>query len=252
MLEKENKKRPSATEKTSSSIMRITGYWSILLWIFCECVHAKVVSLGPVQLFRRKHSFSWEASVDLKTGIASSKEYSSRSLQGQKEFPVKKIFRSYTTWLCRFPVTFGIFRSVRTEQGVCLQDRIFGCNLLTFGHAKSRLLSIALHEGAVQNSYAVELPIIGGLLSIQAPKAALMFTFSSIHGQDGQTSSITTRISGYRPALIGQSPVSRIRSVLYFSTQSLIHAAVMWRFHRYCWSNRQKTGSFHHPVTEPA
>lgn len=220
--------------------MRITTYFTILFWILFECIHAKTISLGPVQLFRRKQAFTWEASIDRKTGIASSKESSSRCLREEKEFPVKKIFHSYPTWLCKFPVTLGILRSVRNGRGVCIQDRIFSRNLLIFGHAKSRLISISLHEGAVQNTYAIELPIIGGLLSIPAPRAALVFTLNTIHGQEDRTSSIMTRISGYRPTLVGQPPVSRIRSALYFSTQSVIHAGVMWRFHRYCWSNRRK------------
>lgn len=219
----------------------VVVFWIILL---CDCVSAnKVTSIGPVQLSWRKHSFSWEANVDRKTGIASSKEYSSKPLQQEKEFPVKKIFHSYTTWLCRFPVTFSILRSIQTKQGVCIQDRLFGQNLLIFGHAKSRLISITLHEGAMQNSYSTELPITGGLLASHTSKSALQFTFSTIHGEKGQTSSITTRLFGYRPTLIGQPPISMIRSAFYLSTQSLIHAGVMWRFHRYCWSQQRKNAT---------
>ncbi|GAX29125.1 hypothetical protein FisN_7Hh277 [Fistulifera solaris] len=211
-----------------------------LLWILCyNCSYAKTVSLGPVQLFRRKHGFKWEASIDRKAGIASSMEVSSRCLRDKKEFPVKQIFHSYPTWLCRFPVSLGLLRSVRTDSGICIQDRIFGRDLLIFGPAKSRLVSIALHEGTVQNTYSMELPIMGGLFAIPAPRAALLFTLSTIHGKDSRNSEIVTRISGYRPALIGQPPVSGVRSALYFSTQSLVHAGVMWRFHGYCWSKRR-------------
>lgn len=230
-------------------IMKFAVLCHLLFWIVVfesESIHAKILSLGPVQLLRRKHSFSWEASVDRATGIASSKETSSRRLrEEEKEFPAKKIFHSYPKWLCRFPVSFGMLRSVRTSRGDCrIQDRIFGRDLLIFGPAKSRLLSIEFHEGVVHNTYAIELPITGGLLSIPAPRAALIFTLFTTHGQEGsRTSSIVTRISGYRPLLIGKPTptVSSIRSVFYLSTQSLIHAGVMWRFHRYCWSNRRRT-----------
>ncbi|GAX16551.1 hypothetical protein FisN_7Lh277 [Fistulifera solaris] len=166
-------------------------------------------------------------------------EVSSRRLRDEKEFPVKQIFHSYPTWLSRFPVSFGLLRSIRTDSGVYIQDRIFGRNLLIFGPAKTRLVSIALHEGAVRNTYSMKLPITGGLLSIPAPRAALLFTLHTVHGKESRRSEIVTRISGYRPALIGQPPVSGVRSAMYFSTQSLIHAGVMWRFHGYCWSKRR-------------
>ncbi len=222
------------------STMRLGILVCWLLWIFCyDCSYAKTVSFGPVQLFRRKHGFKWEASVDREAGIASSMEVSSRRLRDEKEFPVKQIFHSYPMWLCRFPVSLGLLRSVRKDGGVCVQDRIFRRDLLIFGPAKSRLVSIVLHEGAVQNTYSMELPITGGLLSIQAPRAALLFTLNSIHGKETRTSEIVTRISGYRPSLIGQPPVSNIRTALYFSSQSLIHAGIMWRFHGYCWSKRR-------------
>lgn len=225
--------------------MRITALCNLLFWILlfldCQCIHAKIISLGPVQLFRRNDSFTWEASVDRTTGIASSKETSFKSLRDEKEFPAKRIFHLYPTWLCRFPVSFGLLRSVQTSRGgVCIRDRFFGRDLLIFGPAKSRLVSVAFQEGIVHNTYAIEWPITGGLLSIPAPRAALVFCLFTTHGQNGRTSSIVTRVSGYRPALTGQPPVSRIRSAVYVSTQSLIHAGVMWRFHRYCWSNRRR------------
>ena len=228
--------------------MRTVTLYNLLFWILvffdcCQCIYARTISLGPVQLFRRKYSFSWEAKVDRTTGIASSKETSSKCLLDEKEFPARRIFHSYPTWLCRFPVSFGLLRSVRTNRGgVCIQDRLLGRDLLIFGPAKSRLVSIAFQEGVVHNTYAIEWPITGGLLSIPAPRAALVFAVFTTHGHNNdRTSSIVTRISGYRPTLTGDElPVSRVRSALYVSTQSLIHASVMWRFHRYCWSNRRR------------
>jgi len=37
--------------------------------------------------------------------------------------------------------------------------------------------------------------------------------------------------NGYYPAIAGPAPVNPIRKAAYLSSQSLIHAYVMWRFH---------------------
>jgi hypothetical protein len=82
--------------------------------------------------------------------------------------------------------------------------------------------------------------------------------------------SIQTRVISYRPAMVGRGLVAGrrrrrrhddvahtaapvppstatktnwIRSQLYLHTQSVVHAYVMWRFHRYCWKQSASPSS---------
>jgi len=47
------------------------------------------------------------------------------------------------------------------------------------------------------------------------------------------TTGLKTQIVGYNPAIVGDAPVNPIRKVVYLSSQRLVHAYVMYRFHAY-------------------
>jgi len=102
----------------------------------------------------------------------------------------------------------------------------------------------------------VTLPITGGLLSLSPPRgggAAIMFLLKkstrlpsseeekTTKGDDSvivrkpdSVCSLTSALVGYRPWLAGSKlPVPLYRKCLYLGTQSVIHACVMWRFHRH-------------------
>lgn len=260
----------------------------LLLWVlsphfyYCQCLTipnlalqvaaatpAPYFSLGPIRLWPGKHAFSWEASVDSSTGIATSREVSivpprsflQRQFQntpateiGEREVWTQIVQRlqGYPQWLVRGAVTFGLFRAVpgyNNNNSYSLQDRFLGINFLTFGPPQSQRFSmfktvpIQDYNGATRMMPArvgdciITLPIQGGLLALQKPnrrdKACLRFTLQ--HNAGSQETKLITEIRGYSPMLVGRKePVPFYRKWGYLSTQSLIHANAMWRFHRYC------------------
>lgn len=226
--------------------------------------------LGPVRLWPKKGAYAWQAAVDREAGIATSKESANtptrsrlyKSLNCTDDGDLlpyaQKLFSPYPTWLVSFPVTFGLLKAVPNDSGGFeIRDRIFGANWLTFGQTQGQRVSFKSNtvNGPTQTSQCtVSLPITGGLLALVPPekpnsrnRGAVLFTLtkrketgSSSSSSDSDHSpqtvcSITTAVAGYRPFLVGSAPCNVLRQGLYFGTQSLVHASVMWRFHRRCW-----------------
>jgi len=54
------------------------------------------------------------------------------------------------------------------------------------------------------------------------------------------TTGLKTQIIGYTPAIVGDAPVNPIRKVVYLSSQRLVHAYVMYRFHAYASSEMRR------------
>mmetsp|Transcript_19215 Transcript_19215/g.38961 ORF Transcript_19215/g.38961 Transcript_19215/m.38961 type:complete len:232 (-) Transcript_19215:38-733(-) len=182
---------------------------------------------------------------------------------------VENSFKSYPRWLAGLAVTFGVLRarpindaskateiriieggdidSDREAAGVVICDAVFGLNLLTFGRAIS---STAL--GKKKSCVTVDLPVMGGLLTLAPPGlkkrdgngsakclGCVRFMLSQQREVDEQGTLgdlvIETKVAGaYRPAIAGGPPVSTLRKRAYLSTQSVVHAYVMWRFHGWC------------------
>jgi hypothetical protein len=224
--------------------------------------------LGPVRLWPAKGAYTWEAALDRESGIATAKEtravptgsrlYKSlnTTADGDMLRYVDNLFAPYPTWLARFPVTMGLIRAIPDKKGGFeIRDRLFGVNLLTFGRTQGQRFSFQTKssKGSIQTSQCtLALPITGGLLAMSSPskpnggkRGAVLFTLTKSReigaaadlDQPPETvCSISTTIGGYRPSLAGSAPVSSIRKWAYLSTQSIVHASVMWRFHRRCWS----------------
>ncbi len=153
-------------------------------------------------------------------------------------------------------------------------DFLFGINLLTFGQPTTVTYRSRKKNEKIEGSYSIEnevvtdLPVIGGLLSCRnggrkdgkisctgsgSPHSSyglLRFKFTQtceiLPYEDGnpqasqeliETLRLETRVIDYKPALAGFPPVGRMRKSFYSSTQRLLHAYVMWRFHNHCYVN---------------
>jgi hypothetical protein len=216
-------------------------------------------------------AFSWTASLNETTGIASSKETSSLNLKYSSNNGIRdsdlahlteQMFSSYLSWLVRPAITFGALRqgSVVDENGAddetAIQLRCLkGVNLLSFGRPHS--LRTFQHQRFV--SVTTNLPITGGWFAVIVPADCRLHRFPfqkkvasgggalrlSLLCKRQKTSynkrttldhddiQIQTELVGYRPRLASGHPVRTLRKHLYLSTQSIIHAYVMWRFHRH-------------------
>jgi hypothetical protein len=241
--------------------------WISLCLQLCFCSSKNVAAsfhLGPIRLRPGRHSFVWQASVDT-TGIATSKEQmlasptSSLVKHFQRGTDLKMEERDvwsevvdrlekYPEWLVRGAVTFGLFHIVRVEErGYSLQDRFFGVNFLTFGWAESQRFSmlkpvpnpdIGEEDKKRVGDCTVVLPIRGGLLALCKPSrngdmGCLKFTLR--HNEALKETELVTEIQGYNPFLVGpKEPPPLYRRFMYLSVQSMVHAYVMWRFHRHC------------------
>lgn len=207
---------------------------------------------SPQQLPQiKRKSFLWRASLERGTGVASSFEQSIFSIICDDEHitppkdEVKKfareIFSNYPQFLQRPSLTLGLCRTVKSSESTChLRSSILPVDALIFG--KPRVVSAKpsfICEGG-EILCCVEIPIVGGLLANLSTKTAdngcLRFTWTQINNQNRQQAAriiLTTEIAGnYRPALAGsQTPIPPWRSAMYCSTQRMLHAYVMWRFH---------------------
>lgn len=196
-------------------------------------------------------NFRWTASICRSSGIATSREtsivpassnlhrtfHSSRS----REALVKDTFQRYPSWLAGWRVTFGCLRAdlvrnkSREEQEIAIKDALFGVTLLSFGQGKPSKRHQRRH---CQIEYNYMLPIVGGFMTMTSPEdscGALSFSLISTCRDDNESFVLETSVSGYRPKFAGPAPVSRLRAGIYRSTQSMVHAYVMWRFHHYCY-----------------
>lgn len=159
-------------------------------------------------------SYCWRARVDRTKGLAYSVETS--QIKGMNENKrtqlVDKLFASYPVWLCRPSVSFGLLRCVEIKNG--WEIRFLRHCALRLGKTGSRNRS--LHQ----------FTIAGGFLTARESGHL------SFHAhEDGY---LETHVDRYCPQLCGEAPVPLFRAAFYRSTQSILHAYVMWRFHRYC------------------
>lgn len=149
--------------------------------------------------------------------------------------------------------------------GMSINDSLFGLNLLCFGIPRSTVTTAKTNGGNRRRSIQVDFPVIGGLLDgKRQAQAATSTNDISEHGrirfvveqeevkiQDIEKAQQSQKIwsnlriessisDGYCPAISGGAPVNAIRKVAYLSSQSLVHAYVMWRFHGKVWAGTQK------------
>jgi hypothetical protein len=245
----------------------------VLIAIIFNCLDVRSVltaaknDLGPVRIWPKKGAYTWEATVDRESGIATAKETGTiptrsrlyRSLNSTSDRDLlrftENLFSPYPTWLVRFPVTLGLLKATPDKKGGFeIRDRLFGVNLISFGRTQGQRFSFQTNtnRGPQKTSQCtLALPITGGLLTLPDPskpnggnRGSLLFTLTKSR-ETGATAdsdeppetvcSISTTIGGYRPSLAGSAPVHVFRKWTYLSTQSIIHANVMWRFHRRCW-----------------
>jgi hypothetical protein len=243
-----------------------------LIVIIFNCLDGRRVltaaksDLGPVRIWPKKGAYSWEASVDRESGIATSKETGTiptgsrlyRSLNSTSDRDLlrftENLFSPYPTWLVQFPVTLGLLKATPDKKGGFeIRDRLFGVNLISFGRTQGQRFSFqtSTNRGPTKTSQCtLALPITGGLLTLPDPskpnggnRGSLLFTLTKSR-EVGATDdsdepsktvcSITTTIGGYRPSIAGSAPVNVFRKWTYLSTQSIVHANVMWRYRRRC------------------
>jgi hypothetical protein len=208
---------------------------SCLLCLVLSTLLLHQVSSTQITSIRKK--FNWKSNIDYRTGLASSMEQSSVFVS--KNVRIQRISRDMvTTWpdfICKGSVTLGLFEVKRDQRllGTSIRPRFVPINLLSFGMVR-RLI-----QGP--KCFHWEIPIRGGLLALPTDKDNKVFgklTFSVAKEQSNYR--LTTQIVGYRPWLAGTRP-SIVRQRLYLSTQSVLHAYIMWRFHR-TWQTELQVG----------
>ena len=164
-------------------------------------------------------NYRWTASIERSTGIATSREVSKAP---HPLTQVQKTFASYPEWIAKPRVTFGILTAKQKGDGsTAMQVRLCRLEVLIFG------------KHTCKGKNTIILPITGGLLARPnecKEYGSLVFSLRDEH-------IVETGIDhGYRPSIAGRPPVSNLRAWTYRSTQSLMHAYVMWRFHNYCYT----------------
>lgn len=211
--------------------------------------------IGPICLFKGRNktdknpSFSWQASLDAVTGLARAKETSKAAFKTTGSFreATRKLRHvsynlaaSYPNWLVSGSVTLGLLRAVSNPNDIStvLKPRLIDLNLLSFGDLRIKR--------ATATGCEFELPITGGVLSLppkrkQQDRGCLNFEVITTDSMtdDGNTAiscHLRTTIAGnYCPWVAGDPPVPFVRKWTYLSSQSLVHAYVMWRYHK-AWS----------------
>lgn len=223
--------------------------------------------LGPVCIWPKKGAYAWEAAVDRESGIATAKEtgtvptssrlYKSLNSTSDRDLLrfTENLFSPYPTWLVRFPVTLGVLKATPDKKGGFeIRDRLFGVNIISFGKTRGQRFSFQTNtnRGHTKSSQCtLSLPITGGLLTLSDPskknggnRGSLLFTLTKsrevgaaadLDEPHETVCSITTTIAGFRPSIAGSAPVNILRKWTYLSTQSIVHANVMWRFRRRCY-----------------
>mmetsp|Transcript_5022 Transcript_5022/g.14638 ORF Transcript_5022/g.14638 Transcript_5022/m.14638 type:complete len:240 (-) Transcript_5022:69-788(-) len=191
--------------------------------------------------------FRWKAELNSKNDRATSRETSQFHLRKSNILATQdsrqklcqlyeRMVTNYPTWLCKKNMTFGLFRPsiVKDDDATNLQLKLGRINMLTFGVPK---LSAAPDGGI--SSCAIQIPVEGGLLSLPPDaenndQGRLEFSLDAIPAEDDSILvKLTTKIDGnYRPSIGGSPPVPIYRKAMYRFTQSVVHAYVMWRFHR--------------------
>jgi hypothetical protein len=162
-------------------------------------------------------------------------------------------------WLCQGRITLGILKAEpfsygENQKGIHMQDRIFGINVLSFGQPTTTS-SLGLHDRQRRNqsssskSITTIIPIVGGCMARRRkPGGSYSGSLTFVLEQSSlDTYRIETGITNdYRPSLAGPPPVSSVRGWFYQSTQSLLHAYVMWRFHRFSYQQHGEESELEH------
>mmetsp|Transcript_2372 Transcript_2372/g.6885 ORF Transcript_2372/g.6885 Transcript_2372/m.6885 type:complete len:289 (+) Transcript_2372:254-1120(+) len=142
---------------------------------------------------------------------------------------------------------------IGSPNGVSINDSLFGLNLLCFGKPRVSILKSSTSVSGRRRSLQADFPVIGGLLDGKRDATVSSSNNTNEHGcirfvveqekirdrDEKQRDRRCWRIvriescicDGYHPAIAGPGPVSPIRKAVYLSSQSLIHAYVMRRFH---------------------
>mmetsp|Transcript_18995 Transcript_18995/g.31503 ORF Transcript_18995/g.31503 Transcript_18995/m.31503 type:complete len:201 (+) Transcript_18995:16-618(+) len=180
--------------------------------------------LSALLLNTEAAAYRWAASIDRSTGIAQSCESSRVPATSRlsQQPSVEDVFSLYPQWLSTFRISMGLLTTKKQADGsTSLQDRLFGLHLLEFGKHKCT------------DANTVLIPINGGILA-RSDDGRNYGGLSFSLRQEGEIME-TAIYHGYRPTIAGKAPVSCVRAWTYRSTQSLLHAYVMWRFHGYCY-----------------
>ena len=186
-------------------------------------------------------AFQWSGSLDSKTGLANSIERSEIAHNSNIETiqcRAHELFSNYPKWLVRKRVTFGSL--CLRERAIC--DSLFGSKLLIFD-------SFPSYDEESENSVGKKvhflLPISGGGLANRGDNrqseadfsfGSLQFTLTESNSKNQETQPVLeleTRVVGFKSAIAGSAPVGKVRKLIYLSSQRLVHAYVMWRYHRY-------------------
>mmetsp|Transcript_23562 Transcript_23562/g.48908 ORF Transcript_23562/g.48908 Transcript_23562/m.48908 type:complete len:286 (-) Transcript_23562:707-1564(-) len=232
----------------------------------------KMMRLGPIRLWKRSlAAFQWEANVNRNNGIAFAKETSIVPQESPLHQVVcreeknllrltEKLFTGYASWLCSGKVTFGLLQAAPVERGgVEIRDRFLGLAILRFGRPKGNTVSFTTKLPKNENGHKMArdqaittqcvwyFPITGGFMSaVTNPRGAGKVVFcltktehkisaNNSLQQPVQQVQIKTELVDYQPTIVGlHLPTNPIRTSFYLGTQSIIHALVMWRFHRKC------------------
>lgn len=169
-----------------------------------------------------------------------------------------EIFSEYPRYLGKKSLTLGfcsVSTSAEKSPSFNLQSTIVGVDVLTFGPPRIQKNGLEIVCGVEMNAVGgnvvccVEIPILGGYLTNTTngrnggvDLGCLRFTWVEMEPLEHSKMKprrrrpniiIVTEISGnYRPTLAGKkTPISWWRKQFYFSTQRVIHAYVMWRYH---------------------
>lgn len=207
----------------------------LLLLVLCCCQ-------SDASFLYRRQSFSWRASLDCCTGIASSFEqsiFSPKEASKTTTLPstsetiafVEHEFCSYPRFLEKFSLTLGFCRVLpSSKHHFDLRFSILPVTLLRFGEPQISKTNHAI---------CVQIPVVGGLLAKINPNStdngSLSFTWYQEMRSECNPPKITvvTKIAGnYKPSIAGsRRPVPCWRNKFYCTTQRLFHEYVMYRFH---------------------
>jgi hypothetical protein len=185
-------------------------------------------------------------------------------------------FLGYPQWLARPRVTFGMIQAQQNHTDgsttIYLRSAIWNSTilrrnrlaLLSFGQPQRHVRHRGDRKQNTPEITSILLPITGGILAQPTTKTtmttkvgrrsrstpgtairshevvsygSLLFSLHQAHNQT--IVAVETNIQdGYRPTLAGRRlPLSILQARMYQSTQSLVHAYVMWRFHKYCYAS---------------
>ena len=217
----------------------------------------ELFQFSNASMLYQRESFTWRASLDSSTAIASSIEQSIFSPKKDVILPsnseinkfVQNEFYNYPRFLEKGSLTLGLCRVLSSsDRDSCnLRTSILPINILTFGQPR------VMKRNKKETICSVQIPIVGGLLAVINPSSTdhgrLSFTwFQETKSKCNRpTITLVTRIEGkYQPTLAGRMiPVHWWRNTLYSATQRMFHEWVMWRYHRYVLKNFEKQYLYH-------